>query len=152
MQPTDFRVWSVFVSFGGAEAARRNERGTHSCFQGLVAGRGGSIDEGPTRARSRCAQCGFFFSCLMQEWRNFTRLKPWSPLRSACLEHSIDAALRNDASGFLVTGLVATGGFLADGGVVVCALAAPTHTALASSPISSCRMFMILHLLHVSIV
>ena len=59
-------------------------------------------------ASARYVQCGFFFSCLMQEWRNFTRLKPWSPLTSACLEHSIDAALRNGAIGFLVIGLVAT--------------------------------------------
>ena len=85
----------------------------------------------------------------MQEWRNFTRLKPWSPLRSACFEHSIDAALRNDVPGFLGTGLVVAGGVLADGGVVDCALAALIHTALASSPISSCRMFLILHVVFV---
>jgi len=35
VQPTDFRVWSVFVSLG-TEAARRNERGTESRIQGLV--------------------------------------------------------------------------------------------------------------------
>ena len=38
MQPTDFRVRSVFVSLG-TKAARRNERGTDQVLQGLVAGR-----------------------------------------------------------------------------------------------------------------
>ena len=36
MQPTDFRVWSVFVSFGGAEAARRNERAAGLRNQAVV--------------------------------------------------------------------------------------------------------------------
>ena len=40
MQPTDFRVRSVFVFLGAVdtEAARRNERGTGHGFQALVAG------------------------------------------------------------------------------------------------------------------
>jgi hypothetical protein len=37
VQPTDFVVWSVFVLPWSAEAARRNERGTGSGRQGLVA-------------------------------------------------------------------------------------------------------------------
>ena len=36
-------------------------------------------------ASARYVQCGFFFSCLMQEWRNFTRLKPWSSLNVSLL-------------------------------------------------------------------
>ncbi|HEY3414849.1 MAG TPA: hypothetical protein VGM51_17575 [Armatimonadota bacterium] len=36
MQPTDFRVWSVFVFQVDTEAARRNERGTGNVHQGLV--------------------------------------------------------------------------------------------------------------------
>jgi hypothetical protein len=35
VQPTDFRVWSVFVSLG-TEAARRNERGIAARNQALV--------------------------------------------------------------------------------------------------------------------
>jgi hypothetical protein len=37
VQPTDHRVWSVFVFLRNTEAARRNERAAGSWQQGLVA-------------------------------------------------------------------------------------------------------------------
>jgi hypothetical protein len=52
VQPTDFRVWSVFVSLRDAEAARRNERGTGIGHQGLVA----EIAGGISQMRSRLIQ------------------------------------------------------------------------------------------------
>src|SRR5436190_6995249 len=71
----------------------------------------------PTR---RAGTYDFFFMPLMQLARNVWRGLPWRPFASACLEHSIDSALRGVSGGFTFgIVLVVVGGLAAGGGAAV---------------------------------
>jgi hypothetical protein len=86
----------------------------------------------------------FFMSCLLHDERNFLRSLPCRPFASACLEHSIDSAVRGFADTVVLGSVVAfgvilpaTGGLAVGAGVVVCANAMLAERALTAIPTSS---------------
>jgi hypothetical protein len=58
------------------------------------------FDFGTPPASSHMRSQVFFFMPLMQLARNVWRGLPWRPFASACLEHSIDSALRGVSGAF----------------------------------------------------
>jgi hypothetical protein len=80
-----------------------------------------------------------FMSFFLQLARKRTRSGPWSPLASACLEHSIDSGLWTTGAGFAFGAGFAAAGGPAAGGVAgggVCPNAALAHALKTSAIIN----------------
>ena len=98
------------------EVVNTDHGGTETCASRRLLGSGGDAEI--ARSCPHARHQVFFFMPFMQLARNVWRGLPWRPFASACLEHSIEAALRGVSGAFTFgVGLVAAGA-LVPGGVV----------------------------------